>query len=66
MRDGMRCANVTKYIDVEIGITEETYKILKSISRIESYSTIDSQKSDVVIKDLIDLIINSIEYTGRR
>ena len=61
----MRSIKVEKYIGVEFGITEETYKILKSIDWIETYSTIDSQKSDVVVKDLIDLIISSIEYTGR-
>lgn len=60
----MRSIKVEKYIDVEIGITEEAYKILKSINWIETYSTIDSQKSDVVVKDLIDLIISTIEYTG--
>lgn len=54
-----------KYIEVEFGITEEAYKILKSISWIDAYSTIDSQKADVVVKDIINLIISSIEYTGR-
>ena len=61
----MKSNNVTKFIEVEIGITEEEYKILKSISWIDAYSTIDSQQADVVVKDLIDLIISTIEYTGK-
>lgn len=61
----MKSNNVTKFIEVEIGITEDEYKILKSISWIDVYSTIDSQKADVVVKELIDLIINTIEYTGK-
>lgn len=61
----MRIIKVEKNICVEFDITEETYKILKSIDWIETHSTIDSQKSDVVVKDLINLIISSIEYTGR-
>lgn len=61
----MKSNNVTKFIEVEIGITEDEYNILKSISWIDVYSTIDSQKADVVVKDLIHLIINTIEYTGK-
>ncbi len=61
----MRTNKVTKFIEVEIGITEEEYKIIKSISWLDAYSTIDSQKADVIVKSLIDMIISTIEYSGK-